>query len=200
MENKQIIHTFKYNAHDLNGLFEGTNRLSTFCRKLEIQAEADTNRYSRDQYVGDGFEFLVELIFKLLPYNRILGGIHDYNPTQVDDNGVDGIAKNWDGKDCVIQAKYRGDSRYQLTANNDHLANLVKEATIKYRIPPHDSNKKQVSKYFIITTAKDLHYYTRDEFFLGSVECIGRETLRKLLDNNRGFWNECRKIVNNLEK
>jgi hypothetical protein len=194
METQKMTHSFQHNAHDLEALFDRTNKLSTFCRKLEEQATKNTDKYPRDKYVGDGFEYFVELLFSIMPYNRKLGGIYEYQPTLVDDNGVDGVGKNWDGETCVVQVKYRSNKQTMLTGNEDHLGNLVKEATIKYRIPPHDP-RKQTSKYFVVTTADSLHYYTKDEYFLGHVECIGYKQLKKLIDNNTGFWNACRRHI-----
>lgn len=190
-------HPFKFNAHNLEELFNKTNKLATFQRKLERQAEVDETKYPRDKYVGDGFEFFTELLVHIMPYTRELGGIHNYEPIIADDNGADGIALNWDGKQCVIQCKYRGDNRTELTGNKDHLGNLVKEATLKYDIPKQKG--KQVSKYFVITTADGLHYYTEDEYFHGLVECIGRQQLRKLVDNNIGFWDRCREVVKEIK-
>lgn len=189
-----IEHNFQYKVgrQDLLDLFQNTKKISQFKRKLEQLAERDPNNYDRDKCVGDGFEFLVEMMLKLMPYNRGFGGIHDYSPVQEDDNGVDGIGLNWEGEDCVVQVKFRGDTNTLLSANKDHLSNMVTEATIKYRIQPQDEGK--VSRYFIITTAKGLHYYTDDEFFKKHVTCIGYQDLRKLLDGNIGFWDKCMEV------
>ncbi len=195
-------HSFQYNSHDLLELFEDTTKFSGkggWKSKMEKQSTQNENKYPRLNYVGDAFEFFVELMFEVLGPIREWGGIHDYEPTQDNDNGVDAICKNWDGKQSVVQVKYKKDSRRLLTANNDHLGNMVKEATLKYRIQPHDSNKKETSKYFVITTGKSLHYYTNDEFFLNNVKCIGWEELCNMLDNNKGFWKKSENIIRGLE-
>lgn len=193
-----IEHNFRYKVTntDLLSLFEGTKTISTFKRRLEQLATNDPDNYDRDKVVGDGFEFLVELILKCMPYNRGFGGIHEYSPVQEDDNGVDGVGLNWKGEKCVIQVKFRGNTQTLLSANKDHLSNMVTEATIKYRIQPQDEG--EVSRYFIITTAKGLHYYTEDEFFKKHVTCIGYNDLKKLLDGNIGFWRNCEEIVSSL--
>ena len=75
---------------------------------------------------------------------------------------------------------------------------MVKEATLKYRITPHNKDKKETTKYFVITTGKSLHHYTEDEFFLNNVKCISWKQLCDLLDNNIGFWKKAEEIVKKL--
>lgn len=196
-------HSFQYNAHNLLELFENTTKFSGrggWKSKMEAQSTLDENKYPRLDYVGDAFEFFVELMFKIIGPTRELGGIYDYEPQQENDNGVDAICKNWDGQLSVVQVKYKRDSERLLTANADHLGNMVKEATLKYRIQPHNKEKKETTKYFVITTGKSLHYYTDDEFFLNNVECIGWENLCKMLDGNKGFWEKAESIVRELAK
>ena len=196
-----IKHTFQYNSHDLVALFEGTTKFSGrggWKSKMEAQALLNEAKYPRLNYVGDAFEFFVELMFQIVGPSRKFGGIHDYEPQQENDNGVDAICKNWDGEQSVIQIKYKSDSERVLTGNQDHLGNMVKEATLKYRIIPHNQDKKETTKYFIITTGKSLHYYTDDEFFLNNVKCIGWKELTTLLDGNTGFWKKAEEIVKSL--
>jgi hypothetical protein len=202
MENTKITHSFQYTAHDLPLMFKNTTRFSGkggWKSKMEAQSILNENKYPRLNYVGDAFEFFVELMFKVIGPTREFGGIHEYQPQEENDNGVDAICKNWDGQQSVVQIKYKRDSERLLTANEDHLSNMVKEATLKYRITPHNPDKKETTKYFVITTGKSLHYYTEDEFFLNSVKCIGWDQLCEILDNNIGFWEKAREEVNKLK-
>jgi hypothetical protein len=57
----KIKHGFGLRAHDLIGLFDKTNKISTFMNKLEKQSLIDPLRYDSNKYKGDGFEFLVEI-------------------------------------------------------------------------------------------------------------------------------------------
>ena len=198
-----MTHSFQHNAHNLIELFDGTTKFSGrggWKSKMEAQSTLNENKYPRLNYVGDAFEFFVELMFKVIGPTRELGGIHEYLPQQENDNGVDAICKNWDGADSVVQIKYKRDSERLLTANADHLGNMVKEATFKYRIVPHEPDKKETTKYFVITTGKSLHHYTDDEFFLNNVKCIGWSQLCQLLDGNKGFWEKSEEIVRSLAK
>jgi hypothetical protein len=49
----KTTHGFTYRAHDLKGLFQGTNKLSTFMTKLEKQSTLDPLRYDPLKYKGD---------------------------------------------------------------------------------------------------------------------------------------------------
>jgi len=202
MESKKIIkHSFQYNAHNLQELFEGTTRFSGrggWKSKMEAQSTLDENKYPRLNYVGDAFEFFVEIMFEVLGPIREWGGIHEYEPQQENDNGVDAICKNWDGELSVVQVKYKRDSERLLTANKDHLGNLLVQAQIQYGITSHDLNKKETTKYFVITTGKSLHHYTDNEFFLNNVKCIGWDDICNMLDKNKGFWKKAEEIVKKL--
>jgi len=191
----QLEHTFKTKAHDLKALFEGTVKMSTFMRKLEQQAELDPDRYDRDKYVGDGFEFFVELFLKLNPTdNRV--GVYDYQPTQENDNGVDGIGVNIKGEKCVVQIKFRGNTQMLLTANQDHLAHLISDGMGTHKVVYAEDPKNY--RHFIFTTAEGLHYYTNDEFFKSKVKCFAFNDFRSMLDNNVVFWDKAMEIVMNL--
>lgn len=193
MINKNDIkHGFSQRAHDLVSLFDSTNKISTFMTKLEKQAILDPDRYDRDKYVGDGFEFLVEILMNSHAYDNRLG-ITGYTPIQVGDNGVDGVGLNLSGEKSVVQIKYRSNSQSFLTATKDHLDSMFTEGMITHGVvvPSADS----VKRHYVITTATGLHHYTDNEKFKGFVTCLGFNDLKSMLDNNLSFWNLCRDIV-----
>lgn len=189
--NIKIEHHFLTTAHNIKELFEGTHKLSTFCSKLERQAKLDEAAYPYEKYVGDGFEFLVEMMIKLSPTdNRI--GITDYHPIGVNDNGVDGYGINLMSNRCAIQVKYRGNSMRSLTASEDKLDSFMTEAMFEKIYPVEDGKCKN---HYVFTTADGLHYYTDNQKFRGSVKCIGYQEIRELIDNNIHFWNVCKKVI-----
>lgn len=197
----EIKHGFLHRCHDIVDLFEGVDKLSAFKYRLEKQSLIDPLRYDSQKYVGDGFEMFVEIFLKTAAYdNRV--GISEYEPVQSDDNGVDGVGYNIVGEKCAIQVKFRSNTNTLLTADGDHLANLISDALLKYDI--QQSKDKEPPKHYIITTAKGLHRYTDTEFFKGKVKCYGYDDLRSFLDGNKSFWDLCRKIaeneVNKIEK
>lgn len=193
-----ITHGFGLRAHNIVDLFDKTNKMSTFMNKLEKQSSIDPLRYDSNKYKGDGFEFLVEIFLKSHAYdNRI--GITNYEPVQIDDNGVDGIGFNLVGEKCVVQVKYRSNNKSVLTANIDHLSNMISDGMIKHKVVIAEDNTK-CPRHYVITTATGLHHYTDSENFKGFVHCIGFDQLRAMLDNNLSFWNLCRSIANDINK
>lgn len=193
----KISHGFGLRAHNLTALFDKTNKISTFMTKLEKQSLIDPDRYDSNKYKGDGFEFLVEILLKSHAYDNRLG-ITSYEPVQSDDNGVDGVGVNLAGEKCVVQVKYRSNSKTVLTANTDHLSNMISDGMIKHKVVIAEDNTK-IPRHYVVTTATGLHHYTDNENFKGFVHCIGFEHLRALLDNNLSFWNLCREIVKEIE-
>lgn len=192
----EIKHGFGLRAHDLVGLFDKTNKISTFMNKVEKQSLLDVTRYDANKYKGDAFELLVEILLKSHAYDNRLG-ITSYEPIQSDDNGVDGVGFNLSGEKCVVQVKYRSNKGAVLTANQDHLSNMISDGMIKHKVVIADDNSK-CPRHYVITTATGLHHYTDNENFKGFVHCIGFEHLKRMLDNNLSFWNLCRQIAKEI--
>lgn len=86
----KLKHSFQTKSHNLRGLFAETRTLASFCQKLEKQAILDPNRYPSQKYLGDGFEFFIEVLLALHPCDNRLG-LSEYSPNEINDNGVDGI-------------------------------------------------------------------------------------------------------------
>ena len=133
-----MIHQFRTTSHDLIGLFNGVNLFSTLMRRIEEQSTIDPIRYDIDKYKGDAFEFLVEILLKSHAYDNRLG-ITSYEPVQSDDNGVDGVGVNLSGEKCVVQVKYRSNKGAVLTANQDHLSNMISDGMIKHKVVVADN-------------------------------------------------------------
>jgi hypothetical protein len=152
---------------------------------LEKQAKSDPDRFEYNDYVGYGFEALVECLILLSPVdNRI--NITGYKPITEDDWGVDGMGIGHNGKPHAVQCKYRSNSTEILTANKDHLSNFVAHALVRY-------NAEHLT---IFTTADKLHEAIAEEMYQGKVRVLGCQELRKLVDKNVPFWNEFRKALN----
>lgn len=190
----ELEHPFILHSHNIDELLKGTQKLATFCNKLEKQSLLHPNRYPINDYTGDGFEFLSEGIYKLFPVDNRLG-MSNYRITPPMTPGVDGFGIGIDGKPATSQSKYKSDSRWLLTANEDHLSNFTSLSMMKYGVDPLSK-----TNMIVITTANDLHFYTKDIMFLNRVRCIGYEDLRGLLDNNIPFWNNLRELVNEIIK
>ena len=191
-----LEHQFQTKAHSLTNLFEDVQKMSTFMRRLEADAQLDPLRYDPAKYVGDGFEFFVELFLMLHPTdNRV--GLSSYSPIQDNDNGVDGIGFNIDGQKSVAQIKYRSNTQWLLTATEDHLSNMFSDGMLTHDVVANPPQSK-VYRHFVYTTATGLHFYTDQEMFKGKVKCIGYNDFRSMLDNNKHFWTEAMKVIQTL--
>lgn len=195
---KDIQHGFGKRAHDIVGLFEKTNKMATFMRKLEKQGLIDPLRYDRDKYVGDGLEFLINIFILSHQYDKRVN-ILNYEPVQSDDNGVDGVGLNALNEKCAIQIKYRSNTMKTLTANQDHLSNFIADAMFKYKIVAPEKNT-DIPRHYVFTTAQGLNFYTDNEMFKGYVKCYGIDDMKYFLDDNFHFWNMCRNIAKELKK
>lgn len=189
----ELEHSFIHKCYDINELLDGCTKLSTYCNRLVKQSEQHTERHCPMKYRGDGFELLIEALFKSAPANRQLGAF-DYTPiTGNDDTGVDAIGLGINGKPAAIQIKYRSDSKVLLTANNDHLMNFGYTAQNKYNVDVEDKRNM-----IIVTNAKALHHFTNSEMFLGKVHVIKYADLKKLIDGNMAFWIMFRRAIDNI--
>jgi hypothetical protein len=192
-----MIHQFKTKSHDLTGLFADVNLMSTFINRLQRQAEFDPTRYEVNDYLGDGFEFFVEMFLKIMSPSPHIG-VYDYVPIPPhEDKGADGVGTNINGDKCVVQVKFRGNNTHLLTANEDHLMNLIGAGAL-LKVYYDDENPKNF-RHFVFTTAKSLHFFTDEHMFEGKVKCFGLDEFRQMVDNNIPFWNKCRELVRELD-
>jgi hypothetical protein len=194
--NIQIQHQFQTKSHDLVKLFEGIDKMSKFMRRLEEQSIIDPLRYDPNKYLGDGFEFFVELLLALHPVDNRLG-VYKYSPNQSNDNGVDGVGVNILLEPCVVQVKYRSNTQTSLTATKDSLSNLFSDGMLAHNVVSDQSNPKNY-RHFVFTTADGLHHYTDQEMFKGRVRCVGYNDLRSVVDGNLAFWNKLREVVKEI--
>ena len=173
-------HHFGRICYDIDFLFNGTDDISTFMRKLRKQAMTEPNFFDPDKYFGDGFEAFVESLIKQQGLTKKIC-IRDYTPVLEDDLGVDGYGYGPDGEIHTVQAKARGNTESVLTANRDHISNFVAHSHAKFG---GDSKVKHMT---VFTTAKDLHNVTH-EMYNNEVRVIGNGELKKLVDGNLMFW------------
>ena len=188
--NIELDHPFKLNCHNLKELVECRN-LSSYKNKLSKQSLLYPNRYEPDKYCGDGFEYLVEAIIKLSPMdNRI--GIGEYKVIITGDTGVDGCGIGINLKPATVQCKFRIDSTKLLTTD-DKLSNFIAASQNKYGVDIND-----IDNMLVVTTAKDIHYFTKNEMLYKKVRCVGDKQLRTLIDNNFLFWENFKLLSENI--
>jgi hypothetical protein len=177
-----LTHPFLRRCTDPVTLLSNCYKLNTFTSRIDKQAQNyDPNPDKQNLYKGWALEIFAEFLCKSLALDKRVG-ISNYQVVdEAEDTGVDGYGIGIDGKPATVQVKYRP-ADYVLTANEDHLTNFTSASLMKYGVKPDSTNM------LIITTGKELHYYTEQNMLLNKVRVLGREKLRVLVDNNIMFW------------
>lgn len=172
----KLEHHFKNTCYDIDALLKGVTKLSTFLYRLDKQSQQNPAMWDPKKYKGDGFESLVEAVIKLNPINTRIN-ITNYQPSQVDEMGIDGSGETFDGMPHEVQAKMSMDPNKLITEEHHNIAMF-----------PAIAGTKHMGKEFqmtLFTTAKDLHYVL--ENFNGKLRVIGRDDLERLV-NTPTFW------------
>lgn len=151
----------------------------------DIEDDIKTSKY---KFIGDLFEIFSEVFF--LQYksdNRI--GVFDYQPVPSDDdNGVDGFGKNIDGLTCTIQVKYRGNPLYKLKERD--IKQFGYQSIVKYEV-----DWKRNDTMIVFTNCDGLHWYSESNVFDNKIRVINGKVISNMIDNNEGFWQSFKEIV-----
>ena len=209
----KLEHKFHSWCPDKEGLFAGMTSKSTgeilpssctvqnYMRAVCKQADLPDNalRWPSGKFVGDGFEILVEAIIKLMGLHPDIG-ITEYTPQPGNDNGVDGVGKGiLDLRTVTVQAKYRPREDALLSAGKDRLDSFFAESvgmTFKVRLEWDEQDRLIGQKpMLVITTAADIHHYTKDQKFHGVVRCLGSKWLSENINGNTAFWKQFRALM-----
>ena len=191
-----LEHNFRTKCHSLVGLFAGVNSISDLMARIESQSLIDPLRLDPKKYMGDAFEFFVELFLMLNPNDKKIG-VYNYSPVLANDNGVDGYGKNVLGDKCVVQIKYKSNPTTFLEGSKDHLANMFSDGMLTHGVVADMRNRNNI-RHFIFTTAKDLTNYTHSDMFKSKVKCFGYNDFKRYVNGNSMFWNEAKSIVSNM--
>lgn len=182
----ELTHSFIYRCLNKEELLFKVTKFNTFERNLLKQAKkyGNGNANKENEYKGWGFELFGEMLVKTFSYDKRIG-VHNLQFSEEDDDtGVDGYGMGTNGKPATVQFKYRK-ANYTLKANEDHLSNFISASQNRYNVDINDEKNM-----IIITSGKDLHYYTKDNMLYGKVRCLNRDKIRTMVDNNIPFWSD----------
>ena len=207
-----LQHKFYNICFDRRDLFKGmiskntgdfnpnTCSVAAYMKMVISQANGPLNalsdgmfRWEPSKYVGDGFEIFVEALIKTMGLHTDIG-VADYVPQPGKDNGVDGAGKGiLDLQTVTVQAKYRPREDALLAAGKDRLDSFFSSSVVHHGISPkwaEDGKFIGQKPMLVITTAKDLTRYTKEEKFKGSMRCVGSVWLGNKIDGNTAFWKQ----------
>jgi len=144
---------------------------------LEICGENAVNEFR-----GDAAEMLIEIVFKHMPYdNRIR--ILDYQPTEKNQYGVDGIGVGFNGHTAAVQIKSSTNSQAYLGMNQHHLGNFTTAACLTHYQVPQTTTKKD-GNLLLIHFGKGLQPVSVNQPYLERVRQLTFKDLQKILDGN----------------
>jgi len=146
--------------------------------------------------LGDGFELFSELFIDEFGINPQIG-ITNYEPVDPElDEGIDGFCENLICERSAVQCKYVSNEMYELSANKSNLPNFLIEATLKNINWQEDTKFRRA---FLITTAKGLHYHTKEKWH-DRVWVINGSKINTLTNDNIAFWKLCVERLENLHE
>lgn len=185
-------------------MLHGTTKLDKFLKNLRdyarTQRDPNTPEGEPDKtqlkIIGDGFEVFGEAFIKLCGRsdNRIY--IKDfYRPSEQSDNGVDGVGTDSKtGQVVFVQFKCYKPTEF-LTGVGSHLDSFQAECMHmmmdEHKFP---SGIKLWPRMVVITSAADIHPYTKEQKYRDRVECFPHGDLKRLVDNGT-FWDDFRGLV-----
>jgi hypothetical protein len=190
------------NGQMIDGVFDNTkSTVTNFMLAVEEQAKGKENLLSNgdynwpvENYIGDGFELLVEAIIKNRGYMTEIG-IRDYTPIENRDFGVDGVGVcTLDGKPITVQAKYRKSPNYELSISKDNLDSFWRCSVKQYGVPfecgiaQNKKKPKEAKRMIVFTTAKGICNHSSDIIYTGDMRCLGNAWFKREIDQNIGFW------------
>jgi len=146
--------------------------------------------------IGDGFEAFGEAFIKLCRRldNRIF--IRDFRRLEITDNGIDGVGFDSKTNQVVfVQFKCYKPTEF-LTGVGSHLDSFVAETAMLIEDEHQPPNQlKRWPRRVVITSAADIHPYTKEQKYRNRVECFPHDELKRLTDSYT-FWDDFRALVN----
>lgn len=184
---------------DAAELLEGVATIDEFCRRCERLANKCSLEDDRDKLKGDLLELFAEYFINTQPYHPRVR-VKDYVPldsytppadgsiTISGDYGIDGVGNSTlNGKPVLVQVKYRNNPQADLNYTKDKLGNLIAQAVTTGLIWELDRDNLR-SNLLYITTAKGIGELTMQKAFVNKVNCLGRDELADICDNQQEWW------------
>jgi hypothetical protein len=200
----KIYHDFawQHNAALVN-MLDKTVKLPQFLNKLRkyaaTQRDPNTPQDAIDsnqlKIIGDGFECFGEAFIKLCGTfdNRLY--IKDFKRLDINDNGVDGEGvDSKTGQRIFVQFKCYKSTEF-LTGVKSHLDSFVAESLmLMLDSCQKPAEVKEWPRLIVITSAADIHPYTKEQKYRNRVECFPHDELNRLT-SNESFWAEFLRLV-----
>lgn len=190
--NKNKISFFLNEVISLFDFESGVKTIDAFVSKVEDMSQAffieNADKQEKlNSFKGDMFEVLSEIFFAVYSADPVVG-LHDYRPILLsDDFGVDAIAINVNGHNCVIQCKYRSNPMDEITYGD-----LAKTYSAGRELNHFSLDENNT--LFLITTGKGANNNCF-HIFGAKLRVIDRNIIAGYIDNNVPFWQQAEVII-----
>lgn len=200
IEHGSFVELYNKNQSLFDRIFNNCKTLNTVIRRMQKESKEYVKYgYTEDQgkakMIGDLYEIFAEMFFKIMGANPKIG-VYGYKVEGENDNGVDGYGIGIDGNPCTVQVKFRSNNQKDMVSGelkNFHGQSISQLG--KYKVPADTK-----TNIIVFTSAKGLHWYSKNEVLLGQVRTIDFEGTRKYVDNNIPFWMMCQDYIEDSVK
>ena len=180
-------HRFKDTCLEPAKLLDKCYNLSTFMNRLNkmaIAQEGNGYGWTADEFKGDAFEALVEVMINCMQGDKRIG-VCNYAPWEGKDMGIDGVGTTNEpvSRPATVQIKYRSNVLEELTTA-DGISNFVAMSAT------HDAYKDAHMVY--VTTAKGINRNILEQMYNDKPSVIEYKDLQRLLNKNAYFWDTFR--------
>lgn len=183
---KRTLSYLIYNIHKL-----GKEESSKIIRNGGDKIHQDEIAECYNKTTGGLFECF-HILFNRVFENDPEVGLKCYSvTTNSNDHGVDAVGINSNGIKVVCQDKFRNNVRDLITYGD--ISKTYTSGQIHFDI---DTNKNY--SIWLFTTGTPSHILTND--FGLRLKVIDRKLIARKIDNNHSFWEECWRLIQNLEE
>jgi hypothetical protein len=145
-----------------------------------------------NDFRGDCAEMLMEMVFKLMPYDNRLK-ISKYEVTPKNQFGVDGIGVAHNGKLAAVQIKSSNNPKAYLGMNDHHLGNFTTAACLTHYKVDQNTMAKD-GNLLLVHFGKGLLPVPVNQPYLDRVRQLTYRDLQKIL-NGSTVWEKIEEIL-----
>jgi hypothetical protein len=182
---KEYLKLFSVNPEDYGNItfYEFIREVNDIAKSIKFSNDPKIDEDTRNTFKGDALEIFAEVYFKSSGISTTYG-ISDYTIIDVsEDYGVDAKGKNANGKDTIIQIKYRVNPAEVIPY--EEISKTVASGHLQYQF-----DLRHPGTIILFSSTYEESYHARN--VLGSsFTFIGRRTIEdgpNGVNNNVNFW------------
>lgn len=167
---------------------DGVKTINDFVKRVEFLSDkfsSDTDFLNT--FKGNMFEIFSEIFFEIFKADPSVG-LTNYKSVEIsDDYGVDAIAFNPNGDQCLVQCKYRSNPLEEILYGDLAKTYSSGREMSNVAVDKHDT-------IYLITTCSGANHISH-KVFKKKLRVINRNIISNRVDNNKTFWDEAELII-----